>query len=71
MVEQEKSYYERQQELKRETERALLTAIKESAERFDQPSALRELAEAYAAVMQNKAASEKGAGGRGGRVTAL
>lgn len=65
MAEQEKSFDEQQQDLRRETERALLTAIRDAAKTFDQPSYLRELSEAYAAVMDHKAAPEKkGSAGR-------
>lgn len=54
--EQEKSASELRTELKHETEGALLEAIKESAGKYGQPGALRDLAEAYSLVMAGRPA---------------
>lgn len=63
MAEKEQSYDEQQNALKRDTERALLEAIKKASQNYDQPAYLHELSQAYAAVMQNRAPSErKGSG---------
>ncbi|WP_420111625.1 hypothetical protein [Pseudactinotalea sp.] len=63
MEEQEKSPTEQRAALKRQTEGALLQAIKSRAEKTPTPDLLKTLAEAYALVMSNKAPEDKSSEG--------
>ncbi|MGP5671424.1 hypothetical protein [Brachybacterium alimentarium] len=54
MAEQEKTPGELRSDLMRETEEALLRAIKESARKYPQPDSLKALGEAYSLVMASK-----------------
>lgn len=65
MAEQEKTPSELRAELRRDTEGALLEAIKAAADKRPGPESLRALAEAYVSMIEHKLPAEKAEGESG------